>query len=92
MIGNWKYTFCVCLLAVFLANGYRLPPIQARSSISRRGVVSFQENRGLELHRKLKMANTSESAKDGIEPKYIVALLVFIGACIYDKIVMHGGF
>lgn len=38
--------------------------------------------------------NDSQNQKQdkGVEPKYIVALLVFLGACIYDKIVMHGGF
>jgi hypothetical protein len=31
-------------------------------------------------------------ASEGIEPKYIVALVVFLLACVYDKMVMHGGF
>lgn len=40
------------------------------------------------------MATPRDSApsQDGIEPKYIVALVVFLLACVYDKMVMHGGF
>eukprot|EP01041_Mallomonas_annulata_P004634 gene4634-9198_t len=34
----------------------------------------------------------SEGKVDGLEPKYFVALLVFFAACVYDKMVMHGGF
>lgn len=35
---------------------------------------------------------SSSSEKEGVEPKYIIALVVFLLACVYDKIVMHGGF
>ena len=36
--------------------------------------------------------NESSSSKDGIEPKYLVALVVFLIACVIDKVTMHGGF
>jgi hypothetical protein len=40
----------------------------------------------------LKMADASNNKEDGVEPKYVIALVVFLLACVYDKMVMHGGF
>ena len=34
----------------------------------------------------------NSSNPSGPEPKYVIAALVFIAACIFDKMVMHGGF
>jgi len=36
--------------------------------------------------------NSNKPSSSGLEPKYVVALVVFLLACVYDKIVMHGGF
>lgn len=35
---------------------------------------------------------SSTPSSDSIEPKYIVALVVFLLACVFDKVTMHGGF
>ena len=34
----------------------------------------------------------AKTSNDGIEPKYIIALVVFLMACVVDKLTMHGGF
>lgn len=39
-----------------------------------------------------KSDNQVSSDNKGTEPKYIVALVVFLLACLYDKIIYHGGF
>jgi hypothetical protein len=39
-----------------------------------------------------KLSMASEAKSEGVEPKYIAALVVFLLAALYDKMVMHGGF
>lgn len=88
------------LILGFIANdvdGFALAPNAARSGLALRLQGKLKQSSLMPFKFSspaLHMAKDASDGdgKEGVEPKYLIALVVFLLACVYDKMVMHGGF